>query len=79
MSIQEIGIEQARHQLGEIVDRARLVGQPTRITRQGKAAAVIVNVNWYEAARKMFAAEVQADVDAAHARLEDMDAEGEPQ
>ena len=37
-----VSIEQARKALGEIVDRARLAGQPTLITRQGKPAAVVV-------------------------------------
>lgn len=42
-------IEEARRSLGEIVDRARLADQPTEITRQGKPAAVIVGVDWYDA------------------------------
>jgi prevent-host-death family protein len=46
--MEEIGIEMARATLGEIVDRARFTGQPTRITRQGKAAAVVVSADWYE-------------------------------
>ena len=44
----EISIEKARPSLGEIVDRARLAGTPTMITRQGKPAAVIVSAEWYE-------------------------------
>jgi prevent-host-death family protein len=47
-----VSIEQARRALGEIVDRARLAGEPTLITRQGKAAAVVVPVGWYERARQ---------------------------
>lgn len=42
-------IEETRRTLGEIVDRARLADQPTEITRQGKPAAVIVGVDWYDA------------------------------
>lgn len=45
----EIGIEQARGMLGEIVDRAHWSGLPTRITRQGKSAAVIVSAAWHDA------------------------------
>jgi prevent-host-death family protein len=45
--IQEIGLEQARPRLGEIVDKARLAGTPTHITRQGKPAAVVVGAEWY--------------------------------
>jgi prevent-host-death family protein len=43
----EIGIERARNMLGEIVERARLAEQPTRLTRHGKPAAVVVNADWY--------------------------------
>jgi prevent-host-death family protein len=39
-----MGIEEARNDLGGIVDRARLRYEPTRITRQGKPAAVIVPI-----------------------------------
>jgi prevent-host-death family protein len=45
--MEEMSIERARPALGEIVDRARFTGEPTRITRQGKPAAVIVSVEWY--------------------------------
>jgi prevent-host-death family protein len=41
-------IEETRITFGEIVDRARFTGEPTRITRQGKPAAVVVSVEWYE-------------------------------
>jgi prevent-host-death family protein len=44
-------IEQARLKLGEIVDKARLAGKPTRITRQGKPAAVVVSERWFLAAQ----------------------------
>ena len=43
----ELGIEQARQQLGEVIDRARIARQPTLITRQGKPAAVVVPVEWW--------------------------------
>jgi prevent-host-death family protein len=49
--MEQIGIEEARRQLGEIVDRARLAGTPTTITRQGKPAAVIVPFEWYKDAQ----------------------------
>ena len=44
----EAGIEEARKDLGGIVDRARYKGEHTVITRTGKGAAVIVPVEWYE-------------------------------
>ena len=47
--MEEIGLEEARRTLGEIVDRARLAEQPTLITRQGKPAAVVVGAAIYEA------------------------------
>ena len=46
----EIGIENARATLGEIVDLARIAGRPTRITRQGKPAAVLVSAGWFDRA-----------------------------
>jgi prevent-host-death family protein len=47
--MEEIGIEEARRQLGDIIDRARLADEPTRITRHGKDAVVVVSTGWYEA------------------------------
>lgn len=52
----EMSIEAARPKLGEIIDRARLAGEPTRITRVGKPAAVVVSVEWYEQAKALIAA-----------------------
>ena len=46
----EISIEKARPVLGELVDRARFTGKPTMITRQGKAAAALVPVEWFKEA-----------------------------
>lgn len=48
--MEQVSIEEARRTLGEIVDRARLADQATLITRQGKPAAVVINVDWYEQA-----------------------------
>ena len=47
----EASIEQARLKLGEVVDRARIADQFTTITRQGRPAAVVVSVEWYENAK----------------------------
>jgi len=47
----EVSIEQARLKLGDVVDRARLAGQFTVITRQGKPAAVVVSVEWHKQAK----------------------------
>jgi len=47
---QTMTLEEARPQLGEIVDRARFTGEATLLTRKGKPAGVIVNADWYEAA-----------------------------
>lgn len=49
--MEQTGIEQARADLGEIVERARLSGDPTLITRYGKPAAVVVSASWYAEAR----------------------------
>ena len=43
-------IEEARKQLGELVDQARLAGEPTLIMRYRKPAAVLVPLGWYEEA-----------------------------
>ena len=46
--MQTAGIEEARAALGELVERARLTGEPTLVTRYGKPAAVLVSYGWYE-------------------------------
>jgi prevent-host-death family protein len=46
--MEQVSIEEARRTIGEIVDRARLADQATLITRQGKPAAVVVNVESYD-------------------------------
>jgi prevent-host-death family protein len=46
----QLSIEDARRQLGELVDRARLAGEPTLIMRYRKPAAVIVSADWYDRA-----------------------------
>jgi prevent-host-death family protein len=71
------GIEEARIALGDIIDRARLMGDATVITRYGKPAAVVVPFDWYEAARPLLvkAAELSigpdADLAAEDIRLAD--------
>jgi prevent-host-death family protein len=59
----EISIEAARPKIGEIVDRAHWLGLPTRITRQGKPAAVVVSAAWYEAAKDWAARAVNLTAD----------------
>jgi PHD/YefM family antitoxin component YafN of YafNO toxin-antitoxin module len=48
--MESVNIEEARRTLGDIVDRARLVGEPTLIMRYRKTAAVVVNADWYHQA-----------------------------
>lgn len=48
--MEAVQIEEARKTLGELVDRARLAGEPTLIMRYRKPAAVLVPVSWYEEA-----------------------------
>jgi prevent-host-death family protein len=52
-----VQIEEARKTLGELVDRARLAGEPTLIMRNRRPGAVLVPVDWYE--------EAQAALDSA--------------
>ena len=47
------GIEEARTQLGDLVERVRLNGEHIAVTRYGKQAVVIVPAEWYEAAEAM--------------------------
>ena len=48
--MESLSIEDARRQLGELVDRARLAGEPTLIMRYRKPVAVVVSAEWYERA-----------------------------
>ena len=45
--MEELGIEEARRKLGDIVSRARIAGERTVITRNGTPAVVVVPVEWY--------------------------------
>lgn len=45
-----VSIEEARRTVGELVDLARLAGEPTLITRYNKPGAVVVSAEWYEEA-----------------------------
>ncbi|MGO8959396.1 MAG: type II toxin-antitoxin system Phd/YefM family antitoxin [Streptosporangiaceae bacterium] len=49
-------VEEARLGLGDVIDRARLAGEPTLITRYGKPAAVVVSEDWYRLAEDCLAA-----------------------
>jgi prevent-host-death family protein len=48
--MESLNIEDARRQLGDIVDRARHAGEPTLIMRYRTPAAVVVSADWYERA-----------------------------
>ncbi len=50
MRVESVQIETARRTLGELVDRARIGGEPTLILRGQKPGAVLVPVTWYERA-----------------------------
>lgn len=45
-------VEEARIGLGDVIDRARMAGEPTLITRYGKPAAVVVSEDWYRLAEE---------------------------
>ena len=47
MSMKSTNIEDARKILGDLVDRARIAGEPVLITRYNKPAAVLVGADWY--------------------------------
>ncbi|MFF5639535.1 type II toxin-antitoxin system prevent-host-death family antitoxin [Streptomyces sp. NPDC012825] len=37
-----------RKQMGEILDRTRIAGEPAAITRKGKTLAYLVPADWFE-------------------------------
>jgi prevent-host-death family protein len=67
--MEEIGIEQARQTLGEIVDRARFRDEATLITRQNKPAAVIAAI---EPSDEEIRARIKAYADAAGMTMAEM-------
>ena len=56
-----VSIEEARAGFGDLIDRARLAGEPTLITRYGRPAAVVVSVEWHEEAEAALAAAAGAN------------------
>jgi prevent-host-death family protein len=51
MTVMEaVSLEDARRTLGDLIDRARLAGEPTMVTRYGKPGAVVVSANWFQQA-----------------------------
>jgi len=53
-------IEETRAGLGDVVDRARIAGEPTLITRYGRPAAVVVSEDWYRLAEECLASRGEA-------------------
>jgi prevent-host-death family protein len=47
--MESFGIEEARNQLGDLIDRVRIGGEHITLTRYGKAVAVLVPVEWHPA------------------------------
>lgn len=47
-----VSVQEARAKLGDLVDIARLAGEPTMITKHGRPAAVLVNPEWFEATQR---------------------------
>lgn len=55
-----------RKQMGEILDRTRIAGEPAAITRKGKTLAYLVPAEWFEHYQQLAeAASAAADRDAA--------------
>jgi prevent-host-death family protein len=46
--MESYGIEEARNRLGDLVERVRLNGEHIVLSRYGKAAVVLVPVEWHE-------------------------------
>jgi len=55
-----VSVEEARAGLGDVIDRARLAGEPTLITRYGRPAAVVVGEEWYREAEEALEARALA-------------------
>jgi prevent-host-death family protein len=66
--VETVQIEEARKVLGELVDRARLAGEPTMIVRYRKPAAVLVPIGWFEEAAELMAAAGDGSVTDREAR-----------
>ncbi|MFD0359644.1 type II toxin-antitoxin system prevent-host-death family antitoxin [Streptomyces sp. NPDC127110] len=55
-----------RKQMGEILDRTRIAGEPAAITRKGKTLAYLVPTEWFEQYQQLAeAASAAGDQDAA--------------
>lgn len=54
-----------RKQMGEILDRTRIVGEPAAITRKGKTLAYLVPAEWFEQYMAQHSSAPSADQDAA--------------
>ncbi len=67
MGMDTVQIEEARRTLGDLVDRARLAGEPTLIMRYRKPGAVLVPVGWYEEATELLASAADGPATAPEA------------
>ncbi|MGW7157295.1 type II toxin-antitoxin system prevent-host-death family antitoxin [Streptomyces sp. NPDC054887] len=54
-----------RRQMGEILDRTRIAGEPAAITRKGKTLAYLVPAEWFEQYMAQHPTASGADQDAA--------------
>ena len=55
VSMRTVSVQEARAKLGDLVDIARLAGEPTLITKHGRPAAVLVGADWYQEADECLA------------------------
>jgi len=44
----DVAVSEARQRLAELIDTARLTGEPVRVTRRGRPVAVIIDSDAYE-------------------------------
>lgn len=65
-----VSVEEARAGLGDLIDRARLAGEPTLITRYGRPAAVVVSEDWHRLAEECLMASGGAGAPGARAAEE---------
>jgi prevent-host-death family protein len=51
------GIEEARNQLGDFIERIRLNDEHIALSRYGKPVAVLVPQEWYDEAKALISAQ----------------------
>lgn len=73
-SMTELSVSAARARLADVVDEARVGHDPVYLTRRGQRVAAVIAAD--DLARLLEAAEDLADIEAARAAREEIEADG---